>query len=271
MPLPTMSFMPASGKSRSGILPLLSKVERLGSFAVLACASVLLAFGPVHAQEQELTPAQQKAADLRLPELDRTALLPEMRSPAEVRQGERNPFGLVSVPPPEEEKAAEPVKAETEEMKIRRILGNMRASGLAGEPGNYTVQLGPLKLREGEYVPRLFANQAEILSVSSITDRDVVLAFSEKDPNLPPRTIGLNIDLEPRVHSLLAGELFTKAVPFDKIGAPDLKPIETQQAKDLLEALKKQEFQSLIDRRTELMGEASQPARQSEPEAPESD
>lgn len=287
--------MPTSRKSRCGILPLAGGVKRRGSahrrtgrrfcfstpasfrvftslhslMAALVCA--LLVFSPARAQQQELTPAQQKAADLRLPELDRTALLPEMRSPAEVRPGERNPFGLVSVPPPEEEKTAEPVKAETEEMKIRRILGNMRVSGLGGEPGNYTVLLGPLKLRTGEELPRLFANQAEVLRVASITDRDIVLTFSEKDPNLPPRTIGLNIDLKPRVHSLLAGDLFTKAVPFDKKGAPDLKPIETQQVKDLLDALKKQEFQSLVDRRTELMGEASQPPSPSEPEAPESD
>ncbi len=239
--------------------------------ALLACTCALLAFSQARAQQQELTPAQQKAADLRLPELDRTALLPEKRAPTEVKPGERVPFGLVSVPPPEEKETVAPIKAETEEMKIRRILGNMRASGLGGEPGDYTVLLGPLKLRAGEELPRLFANQAEVLRVTSVTDRNVVITFAEKDPNLPPRTIGLNFDLKPRVHSLLAGELFTKAVPFDKKGAPDLKPIETQQVKDLLETLKQQEFQSLIERRTELMGEASQPTGQSEQETPKSD
>ncbi len=286
--LHNMAFRLMAAKGRSGILPLVDEVKRRGrrcyflthaSFrvftslrpwmTVIVCA--ILAFSPARAQQQELTPAQQKAADLRLPELDRTALLPEMRTPTEVKQGERNPFGLVSVPPPEEKKAAEPIKEETEEKKIGRILRNMRASGLGGEPGNYTVLLGPLKLREGEELPRLFANQAEVLRVTSITDHAILLTFSEKDPNLPPRTIGLNIDLKPRVHSLLAGELFIKAVPFDKNGASGLKPIETQQVQDLLEALKQQEFQSLIDRRTELMGEASQPPGDSETETPKSD
>lgn len=241
--------------------------------AVLAAGACAFLFtGFARAQEQELTPAQQKAADLRLPELDRTALLPEKRSPTDVTEGERNPFGNVSLPPPEEEKEAEPIQAETEEMKIRRILGNMRITGLSGAPGDYTVLLGPLVLRQGEELPRLFTDQAEVLRVSSVTDRDVVLTFSEKDPNLPPRTIGLSIDLQPRVHSLLVGDLFTKTVPFDKRGAPDLKPLESPQNKALLEVLENQQgLESLIERRRELMGEASYPPRESEPESSKSE
>lgn len=234
------------------------------------CAFVTVS--PAVAQ-QELTPAQQKAADLRLPELDRTALLPEMRSPSDVREGERNPFGNVSLPPPEEEaREAEPTQVETEEMKIRRILGNMRITGLSGTPGDYAVLLGPLVLRQGEELPRLFNDQAEILRVTSVTDRDVVLTFAEKDPNLPPRTIGLSIDLKPRVHSLLVGDLFAKTVPFDKKGAPDLPYLESPQIKALLEVLEKQQgLESMIERRRELMGEASYPRRESEPEPPKTE
>lgn len=233
------------------------------------CAVVTVS--PAVAQ-QELTPAQQKAADLRLPELDRTALLPEMRSPSDVSDGERNPFGNVSLPPPEEEAPeAEPVQAETEEMKIRRILGNMRVTGVSGTPGAYTVLLGSLQLRQGEELPRLFSDQAEVLRVSSVTEQDVVLTFAEKDPNVPPRTIGLGIDLKPRVRSLLHGDLFSKIVAFDKRGAPDLKPLESPAVKQLLEAIEEQDLESLIDRRRELMGEASHPPRESEPESPKNE
>ena len=42
---------------------------------------ILKAFGPGsgYAQERVLTPAEQKAADMRLPDLDRSALEPEKR------------------------------------------------------------------------------------------------------------------------------------------------------------------------------------------------
>ncbi len=269
-------FPPASG---TGVLPVMSVFHRQDADATFSKAvrSALIftlnfTFTLISASaQQEMTPAQQKAADLRLPELDRTALLPERRAPTDVREGERNPFGNVSLPPPEEEKEAAPVQAETEEMKIRRVLGNMRITGLAGAPGDYTVLLGPLMLRQGGELPRLFADQAEVLRVSSVTDRDVVLTFAEKDPNLPPRTIGLSIDLKPRVHSLLVGDLFTKTVPFDKRGAPDLKPLDSPAVKQTLDALDKQGLESLIERRRELMGEASYPPRESEPQSPKSE
>ncbi len=233
----------------------------------------LLAFLPVCTvrAQQELTPAQQKAADLRMPDLDRTALLPEMRSPTEVREGERNPFGMVSLPPPEEEKTVEVVEMETEEMKIRRILGNMRVSGLSGVPGDYTVLVGPLRMRQGENLPRLFADQAEVLRVISVTEREAVLTFVEKDPDLPPRTIGLSIDLKPRVHSLLAGELFVKTVPFNKKGAPDVKPLELPQIEALLKAVDEKGLQSLIERRRDLLGEAVSAPKTSEPEPSKND
>lgn len=225
--------------------------------AILACLSA-------RAQQQELSPAQQKAADLRIPALDRTAFLPERRAPTEVPEGERNPFGK-SLPPPTEEKEIEPVKVETEEMKLRRVLGNMRASGLSGTPGDYTVLVGPLSLRAGQTVPKLFSDQAEVLRVESVSEREVVLSFVEKNPNLPPRFMSLSVDMKPRVNSVLAGELFTNTVTFDAKGAVNLKPLEGVGVKAVTTGLTNQELQSLVDRSRALMGEAAVPLNDDEP------
>jgi len=207
-------------------------------------------------QERELTPAEQKAADMRLPELDRTALVPEKREPAKVLEGERNPFGLVSVPPAETEETAT-IEAETEEMRLRRILGNMRIAGVMGAPGDYRVLLGSMQVRQGDKLPKLFANQAEVLRVESITDREIVLSFVEKDPSLPPRTIGLGYDLQPRPRSLLPGEIFGKLVPFTPKGAPDLKPLENPAVKAIAAGAEAGGLQGLTERTVELMGEPS--------------
>lgn len=214
---------------------------------------------------RELTPSEQKAADLRLPSLDRSALLPEMRMPTDVPSGERNPFGTVSLPPPEE-KEVTPVEMETEEMKIRRVLGNMRVSGLSGDPESYVIQIGPMRLGVGDPVPRLFADQAEVLHVESITDRTVIFSFEEKDPNFPPRTIGVNFDLRPHVRALLAGDFFSKAIPKDQKGAQSIKPWNNPTVEILLtNSLTGDTIDALVERHPELMGEATMTPKTDEP------
>jgi len=233
------------------------------TFALLLALLVLT--NPALAQEKELTPAEQKAADMRIPELDRSAMAPERREPATVVEGERNPFGLVSLPP-EEVQEVEQIASETEEMRIRRILANMRISGVSGSPGSYRVVLGSMQLKDGEILPKLFADQAEVLRVQSIGEREIILAFEEKALGLPARTIGLGYDLTPRPQSLLSGELFKKLVPFTPKGAPDLKPLEVSAVKAIAEGAEKSGLQGLTERSHELMGEAS--PRSSDESAP---
>jgi hypothetical protein len=225
----------------------------------LIFVALVLAF-PVRGQDSlptnALTPEQQKALDLRLPDLDRSALEPEKRAPVTVNEDERNPFGLLSVPAPEEEEIK--IEVETEEMKIRRVLGNMRVSGLSGQPGSYRILLGSMQLSEGDMVPRLFANQAEQLRVEDITDRQLVLAFVERrqQQDLPPRTIGLGIDLTPRVRSLLPGEIFTNVVTFDEKGAQSLEPIPTESVDIVLEQIKTNRLtEALTEHRRAFLGE----------------
>lgn len=203
-----------------------------------------------------MTPAEQKAADMRMPELDRSALEPERREPAVVREGERNPFGLVSVPT-EEPGAAAPPQTETEENRLRRILGSMRVSGVSGTPGAYRIVLGSMQLKEGERLPKLFADQAEVLRVSRITEREITISFEETDPELPPRTIGLGYDLRPRPQSLLPGELFGRLVPFGPGGTPDLEPLEVPAVKAITEGTEAGRLQALTERSFELMGESN--------------
>lgn len=222
----------------------------------------------VAAQERELTPAEQKAADMRLPDLDRSALEPEKREPAKIQEGERNPFGLVSLPQ-EETEEAESIQAETEEMRLRRVLGNMRISGVSGSPGSYRVVLGPMHIRQGDVLPKLFTDQAETLQVTSISNGEVILSFREKDPSIPPRTIGLSYDLRPRPTSLLPGEIFQKLVPFTPKGVVDLKPLELPALKAIAGGAEDGKLQGLTERTFELMGEPS--SRKADEENPPAD
>jgi hypothetical protein len=220
---------------------------------------------PAEGQQNQPSPEEQKAADLRMPELDRSALEPEMREPVEVAEGERNPFGLVGAPDGVEGPARPLV--ETEEQKLRRILGSMRVSGLSGSPGNYRVLLGSLLVREGEALPRLFADQAEVLRVAVITEREVTLAFVEEQTNKPARTIGLGMDLKPQVRSMLAGEVFRKLVPFKPTGEANVPPISSEAVQFYLNAAERNGLQSLVDRDVEFMGDAS--AKPPEKKAPD--
>lgn len=224
----------------------------------------------VFAQTNALTPEEEKRAALRLPDLDRSELEPGARRPVDVSEGERNPFGLLSVPPPEEEEEIK-IEVETEEMKIRRILGNMRVVGISGEPGSYRVVLGSMQLAKGDIVPRLFANQGEVLRVDDITERQVVLSFVERDAQqaMPPRTIGLGIDLVPRVRSLLPGEVFTSVIQFDERGAQSMEPLKTKGVEAVVRAIKTNNLtEALTDHRRALLGDSSIPTP-NEPSGPE--
>jgi len=226
---------------------------------LLTAAILLTAAAAAQTNTNAMTPEEEKRAALRLPDLDRSALEPGARKPLYVSEGARNPFGLLSVPPPEEEEEVK-IEVETEEMKIRRILGNMRVVGVSGEPGSYRVVLGSMQLSMGDIVPRLFANQGEVLRVDDITDRQIVLSFVErnKQQDMPPRTIGLGIDLAPRVRSLLPGEVFTSVIQFDEKGAQSMEPLKTKGVEAVVRAIKTNNLtEALTDHRRALLGDSS--------------
>jgi hypothetical protein len=235
---------------------------------VLAAVILVAIAALAAAQDTNLTPEQQKALDMRMPDLDRSALEPQKRTPVEVTGGERNPFGLLSVPPPTEQEEVK-IEVETEEMKIRRILGNMRVAGVSGSPGSYRVMLGSMQLAKGDLVPRLFANQAERLRVEDITERQVILTFVErKQQDLPPRSIGLGIDLTPRIRSLLPGEVFTNVIQFDPKGAQAMEPLKTEAVESIVEQIKTNQLtEALTDHRRAFLGESFSPVTNEPPES----
>jgi hypothetical protein len=206
------------------------------------------------AQDRELTPAEQKAADLRLPELDRSALEPEKREPSEVGLAERNPFAR-DLPPPE--RLSDLPQFETEEARIRRVLGAMRVSAISGSPGNHQVLLGPMLLKEGSAIPKLFSNQAEALKVGSITDREIKIVFEERSDDLEPRTLVIGFDLRPKLTSVLPGELYEAIVPLKAKGGKDYEPLPSAGAQAVIVGLKGADLQSMLDRSRELMGDPS--------------
>lgn len=221
-------------------------------------AVLLLPCATTQAQTNKLSPADQKRADLRIPDLDRSALQPEKRAPIDVPQSERNPFGLLSVPPAEQEETVK-IEVETEEMKIRRVLGNMRISGLSGEPGSYRALLGSIQVAKGDTLPRLFSNQAEVLRVDDVTENRVVLSFVERKQqgDTPPRTIALGIDLSPRVRSMLPGDFFTGVVEFDAKGAMSMKPLKTASVDAITTSVEPRQLtDGMVDHRRALLGEA---------------
>lgn len=191
--------------------------------------------------------------------VDRSLLSPSSFTALPVPGNERNPFGLVSVPEPEQPGVAG--FEETGEAKIRRVLAGMRISGLSGEEGDYRVLLGPLMLRKGDLVPQLFADQAEALRVQSISEREVTFAFVENDPSMEPRTFGVGIDLAPKVRSLMPGEAFRQLVASSPQGGSALPAIKTAGVEAFLEGAEEQKLEGLVDRSFELLGVTTLPDR----------
>ena len=241
-------------------------------FCVCAAATLFVA-GPALSQQagapatpapgapRVLTPAEQKAADMRVPNLDRSALVPESRVEEEVAEDEKSPFGELVTTAAGLFATKEPV---TEEKRIREVLNNMRVSGLSGLPGAYRALVGPMALAKGEILPPLFASQAEVLKVRDVTERAVVLEFVESGSAKPPRTIGLPVSLAPRVDSLLPGEMFLKLVPLDAEGSPIVLPRTNDSAESVAKAMESQELQSLVERRTELLNAPAAPPKTDE-------
>jgi hypothetical protein len=238
-----------------------------------------------------LTPAEEKAADMRLPSLDRSAFTPESRIPVEVEEDEKSPFADVYSAGPGFV-AKQPV---TEEKRIRELLSAMRVSGLAGSPGTYRALIGPISVAKGDTLPPLLADQAEVLRVKDITERALVIEFVEigsrgtvepgrrekvgaaTSDNLmqkvfdataavvastaaedapaqrPSRTIGLPISLAPRVDSVLAGEMLLKLLPLDGEGSPILEPRKNPAAEAIAQTLDAQGMASMVERPTEML------------------
>ena len=228
---------------------------------ILFCALCLFAAGATAQQASPsstppLTPAEEKAAALRLPQLDRSGLRPDDRKPEDVKESERNPFGVVRRAA-DQMVAAEPM---TEQKKIQQVLRAMRIAGFSASAAGPRVMLDSLSLGVGDELPALFYGQVETLLVESIDNGKVVLVFGKADPAGSKRRIVLPFSLKPEVDELLIGEFFTMAVPLDGEGAPAFPAMTNAAAQAAFDAAEKQQFQSLVERQTELLNAPAEPA-----------
>lgn len=221
------------------------------------------------APSNQTTPEQQKAADMAMPDLDRSSLVPEERLPTEIPEEEGNPFADAQPVKVEEEVK---VQVETEEMKIKRILTFMPVRGLSGFPGSYRVLIGSMALSKGQSLPRLFRDQAEKLQVTDITDKQIFFKFVEGgkvQPGSAERTFSRSFNLDthyvaegangetlriPRVEQVLPGEIFSEIVEFDEIGQPRENELETPVVDQVIERTKADPGKSL-DLPRKAMGE----------------
>ena len=199
-----------------------------------------------------MTPEEEKAADMRMPELDRSGLLPTLRKPIEVEPGERNPFAVAT-------KAFERMTGIVTDRgrdRIEKLLRAVRVSGVSESPGGRRVLLGPFSLAEGQELPRLFADQVDRVRVKTIAEKEVVLEFIESDPSKSglPLSLPIGLDSGPAaVRSLLVGEVFRSVVPVDENGEVALPALRSAGAQAVLDGAEAQDLQGLVNRPAELL------------------
>ena len=134
--------------------------------------------------------------------LSQTGELPDDRTPELLLSKERNPFIR------RETKIAETTAdGESEESKLRALLGAMTVRGVIRGDGSVKVLLEHFILKQGEPIPPLFDDQTEHLFVKRITDKQVEIDFIESEKQAEPRKILILIDLRPRVGVRMASTL----------------------------------------------------------------
>lgn len=202
--------------------------------ALVAAAAIL----PIHAIEQDLMPGERETVELRA--------------------GERNPFGQLALPVIEQTDSG---ATETEEFRLRKILGSIKVGGVVSSGTNRTLLLGSLILREGDRLPSIIAGQSEVLTVSKISPNEALISFTEIDKATEARTITIPLDIKPRVASLLYGEAVKSLIPSGKDGRLSLDKIKLDSVADLLKGAKDSDLQGIANREFEMMGEQNAPAK----------
>lgn len=128
-------------------------------------------------------------------------ILPEEKTPEQVKPNEANPFNK------SDGGALKPEDASSEENKVKDSLLQMRVSGAAMNADGTirAVMLGELKLERGMTVPQIVPDQQVHLRVNAITESTVELFWIEKKRNvtLPPRPVIIPVNLKPYVRYML--------------------------------------------------------------------
>jgi len=121
-------------------------------------------------------------------------LLPQDKTPVEVTDSERNPFGRKLVKTPEVA-----AQTESEEQKIRAVVTRLPFGGITRGYGVVKVLLGSFMVEKGGYLPDVIANQTEKVRVMEVSEEHVELGFVDEDGSVSSRVLKLTFDLKPVV------------------------------------------------------------------------
>ena len=132
-------------------------------------------------------------------------ILPEEKAPETVKPSEPNPFSKA------DNHAIKEDGASGEENRVREILSSLPITGFVddsrtGGTEGARVLLGPMKLKRGDYVPKVLAEQTVQLRVNSITRQQIDLIWVEKkvhNTGLAPRVVTLPVRVAPKVRIAL--------------------------------------------------------------------
>jgi len=120
--------------------------------------------------------------------------MPDDKEAVELREGERNPYEKPIV-----EEAVVEAQEETEESRIRKVIGSMSLSGVRDNGYQIRVLLGSMILQEGDPLPPLIPGQSEALKVGEILPDQVEILFVEREEGEEPRRIEIPVKLDPRI------------------------------------------------------------------------
>lgn len=135
-------------------------------------------------------------------------LLPQQKASLTVSSSERNPFGKK---PPKKVEQGKAAPVESEESKLRDVIGELPLAGVVEARGGVTVLLGSITIRQNDLLPALISGQTEQIRVISVTSKEVQLGFVDADGTANNRKMRLSVDMTPAVRYKLGGSSATAA------------------------------------------------------------
>lgn len=165
---------------------------------------ILSQFSSSHARSQEEGVSNGDASKI--------GILPQDRVGSNVSDSETNPFSL----PIQRKQEVAQKKQYSQEDLIRQKFASLRVTGVVESGGKKTILLDDMILRENELVRPVIVGQKEQLIVKEITNETIEFVFAEpQNRNRKPRSLIMEINLDPQVMALLPGHTESPEKPFD--------------------------------------------------------
>ncbi|MGV3662173.1 MAG: hypothetical protein ACO1TE_18450 [Prosthecobacter sp.] len=164
---------------------------------------LLLLAGLGHALLVPASNAQEAAEEEGEQRVQYQLVLPDEKTPENVKPEEHNPFESES----EAQDRMSP--GDTEENRVRDLLLRLKVAGTKRmADGRMRVLLGNIILETGKPVPSVLPDQQVELKVKNITAEAIELAWQEKRATgLPPKLMIIPINISPRVRYQMLGQV----------------------------------------------------------------